>query len=89
MVNVANDTAMACQLETMPGFSVICNAELASQISTIERFRKEASHAVYLDMANLDHSAGNSRRLKRPKHITIRTKAAMMTAMAAHRKLCP
>jgi transposase len=89
MAHVANDSVIARQLDTIPGFGLICNAELAGEIGTIDRFRKEASLAVYLGMANLDHSSGKSRRSKRPKHVNVRAKAAMMTAMDAHRKLCP
>ena len=89
MARVANDSAIARQLDTIPGFGLICTAELAGEIGTIERFRKEASLAVYLGMATLDHSSGKSRRSKRPKHVNVRAKAAMMTAIDAHRKLCP
>jgi len=89
MARVANDSAIARQLDTIPGFGLICTAELAGEIGTIERFRKESSLAVYLGMANLDHSSGKSRRSKRPKHVNVRAKAAMRIAVDKHRKLCP
>ena len=89
MARVANDSAIARQLNTIPGFGLICTAELAGEIGTIERFQKETSLAVYLGMANLDHSSGKSRRSKRPKHVNVRAKAAMRLAIDTHRKLCP
>ena len=89
MASVANDSQLARQLDTIPGFGLICTAETAGETGTIERFRKEASLALYLGMATLDHSSGKSRRSKRPKHVNARAKAAMMTAIDAHRKLCP
>ena len=89
MARVASDSAIARQLDTIPGFGLICTAELAGEIGTVERFRKEASLAVYLGMATLDHSSGKSRRSKRPKHVNVRAKAAMRIAIDKHRKLCP
>jgi transposase len=89
MARVAKDSAIARQLDTIPGFGLICTAELAGEIGTIERFRKESRLAVYLGMANLDHSSGKSRRSKRPKHVNVRAKAAMRIAADKHRKLCP
>jgi transposase len=89
MASVAKDSAIARQLMTIPGFGLICAAEIAGEIGTIERFQKEASLAVYLGMANLDHSSGKSRRSKRPKHVNVHAKAAMRLAIDTHRKLCP
>lgn len=36
----------------------VCSSEIAGELGTIERFAKEGSLAVYLGMANLDHSSG-------------------------------
>ena len=89
MARVNSDSAIARQLDTIPGFGTICTAELAGEIGTIDRFRNEASLALYLGMAALDHSSGKSRRSKRSKHVNVRAKAAMRIAVDIHRKLCP
>ena len=89
MARVNGGSAIACQLDTIPGFGTICTAELAGEIGTIDRFRSEASLALYLGMAALDHSSGKSRRSKRSKHVNVRAKAAMRRAVDSHRKLCP
>ena len=89
MARVNSGSAIACQLDTIPGFGMICTAELAGEIGTIDRFRNQASLAPYLGMANLDHSSGKSRRPKRSKHVNARAKAAMRRAVDIHRKLCP
>ena len=89
LASIAKDSTIARQLMTIPGFGLICAAEIAGEIGTIERFQKEASLAVYLGMANLDHSSGKSRRSRRPKHVNVHAKAAMRLAIDTHRKLCP
>ncbi len=89
MARVAENSAIAQQLKTMPGFGPICAAELAGEIGTIERFQKEASLALYIGMATLDRSSGKLRGSKPPKHVNIRAKAAMMAAIDQHRKLVP
>ncbi len=55
----------------------IRTAEPAGEIGTIERFRGEASLALYLGMAALDHSSGKNRGSRAPKHVNARAKAAM------------
>ena len=89
MAHVAESSTIASRLATIPGFGKVCTAELAGEIGTIERFRKEASLALYLGMATLDHSSGKSRGSKRPKHVNLRAKAAMMIAVDRHRKIVP
>ncbi len=42
------------------------------EIGTIERFRGEASLALYLGMATLDRSSGKYRGSKAPKHVDAR-----------------
>jgi transposase len=74
----------ARRLRTIPGFGPICSGELAGEIGTIERFATEASLALYLGMAVLDHSSGTHTGTKRPRQINTRAKAAMMTAVARH-----
>ena len=60
--------------------------ELAGEIGTIARFKSEASLALYLGMATLDHSSGKLRGSKSPKHVNTRAKAAMINALDRHRK---
>ena len=80
---------MATQLDTVPGFGLICSSELAGEIGTVERFLGEGSFALYLGMANLDNSSGRYRGSKAPKQVNSRAKAAMMTAVDRHRKCVP
>ncbi len=86
---VAAKSTIACQLASIPGYGAICTAELAGEIGTIERFRCEASLALYLGMATLDNSSGKYRGSKAPKHVNARPKAAMMAAVDHHRKRVP
>jgi transposase len=89
MAQVAQKSAIAGQLASIPGCGSICAAELAGEIGTVERFRNEASLALYLGMATLDRSSGKSRGSKPPRHVNARAKAAMMAAVDHHRKLVP
>ncbi len=89
MAGIAERSRIACQLASIPGYGAICAAELAGEIGTIERFRNEASLALYLGMATLDHRSGKLRGSKPPKHVNARAKAAMMTAVDHHRKSVP
>lgn len=81
--------AMAQQLDSIPGYGLICSAELAGEIGTVERFGTEASLALYLGMANLDNSSGQRTGSKPPKHVNTRAKAAMMIGVDRHRKQVP
>jgi hypothetical protein len=45
--------------------------------------------ALYLGMANLDHSSGQHQGAKAPRHVNSRAKAAMMTGVDRHRKQVP
>lgn len=74
---------------SVPGFGLVCAAELAGEIGNIERFAGEASLALYLGMATLDHSSGVQHGSKRPKHVNTHAKAAMMVAVDRHRKQVP
>ncbi len=86
---VAAKSAIANHLASIPGYGLVCTAELAGEIGTIERFRSEASLALYLGMAPLDNSSGKFRGSKAPKHVNTRAKAAMMWAVDHHRKRVP
>ncbi len=89
MAHVAGRSSIACQLASIPGFGAVCTAELAGEIGTVDRFRGEASLALYLGMATLDNSSGKFRGSKAPKHVNARAKAAMMAAVDHHRKRVP
>jgi transposase len=89
MAHIAERSSIAGQLASIPGYGAVCTAELAGEIGTLERFRGEASLALYLGMATLDNSSGKSRRSKPPRHVNTRAKAAMMIAVDHHRKLVP
>jgi len=82
-------SAMARCLRSIHGFGLVCAAELAGEIGTIERFRGEASLALYLGMATLDNSSGRKKGSKPPRQVNRRAKAAMMTAVDRHRKGVP
>ena len=89
MAHIAANSAIARQLASIPGYGAVCSAELAGEIGTIDRFRGEASLALYLGMATLDNSSGKYRGSKAPKHVNTRAKAAMMAAVDHHRKRVP
>ncbi len=89
MVQVAERSAIACRLDSIPGYGDICTAELAGEIGTLERFRNEASLALYLGMAALDNRSGKFQGSKPPRHVNARAKAAMMIAVDHHRKRVP
>jgi transposase len=89
MAQIAERSSIAHQLASIPGYGAICTAEMAGEIGTIERFRNEASLALYLGMATLDHSSGKHRGSRAPKHVNARAKAAMMVAIDHHRKQVP
>jgi len=89
IAHIAESSSIAGQLASIPGYGAICSAELAGEIGTVERFRGEASLALYLGMATLDNSSGKYRGSKAPKHVNARAKAAMMIAVDHHRKRVP
>ena len=89
MAQVAENSSIANQLASIPGYGSVCSAELAGEIGTIERFQNEASLALYLGMATLDRSSGKFHGSKPPRHVNARAKAAMMFALDHHRKLVP
>jgi len=86
---VAKDSKIAKILLSLPGFGAVCTSELAGEIGTVERFRKEGSLALYLGMSTLDNRSGKYQGSKQPKHVNTRAKAAMMTALDRHRKSVP
>lgn len=75
---------MACRLRSIPGFGAIGTAELSGEIGSLQRFDGEASLALYLGMAPLDHSSGLKHHARRSKSISTRCQAAMMTCIIRH-----
>ena len=89
MAGIAENSRIARQLFSLPGYGHICSADLAGEIGTLARFRGGASLALYLGMAPLDRSSGKSRGSKPPRHVNARAKAAMRAAVDHHRKPVP
>jgi transposase len=77
-------SATAQRIRTIPGFGLICAAELAGEIGTIERFAKADSLAMYLGVAPLDNSSGKRSASKVPKQVNFRARDAMMIATVHH-----
>jgi transposase len=77
-------SAMAQRIRTIPGFGLICAAELAGEIGAIERFAKADSLAMYLGVAPLDNSSGKRSASKVPKQVNFRARDAMMIATVHH-----
>jgi transposase len=86
---LAQTSDIARLIDTVPGFALVCSAELAGEIGTLDRFASEASLAVYLGMANLDNSSGDRQGARAPGQVNKRAKAAMMTGVDRHRKQVP
>jgi transposase len=80
----ASACAMACRLRSIPGFGITGTAELSGEIGSLQRFDREASLALYLGMAPLDHSSGVKNRARRSKSINRRCQTALMTCIVRH-----
>jgi transposase len=89
IAQIAQQSELACRLHSVPGFGDTCSAELAGEIGTLARFGSEASLALYLGMAALEHSSGKYNGAKSPRQVNTRAKAAMMTAVARHQENVP
>ena len=87
--DVAKRSSIYRCLDSIPGFGVVSCSELAGEIGTIERFRKEGSLGLYLGMSTLDKSSGTQKGAKPPRQVNSRAKATMMTAVDRHRKQVP
>ncbi len=86
---IAADCTMAARLRSIPGFGAIGTTELAGEIGALSRFASEASLAVYLGMAPLDHSSGVVQRSQRPKCVNTRCQTALMTCLVRHMAKVP
>ena len=85
----ASTCAMTRCLRSIPGFGVTGTAELSGEIGSLQRFNGEASLALYLGMAPLDHSSGMQNRARRTKSINRRCQAALMTCIVRHMACVP
>jgi transposase len=74
------------RLYSINGFGEASCSELAGEIGTIKRFKKESSLAIYLGMSPLDNSSGIVKGAKSPKQMNKHAKSAMMSAVDHHRK---
>jgi transposase len=86
---ISAESELARRIESIPGFGLICGAELAGEIGDLGRFESEAGLAVYMGMAPLTNSSGTYQGSKRPRQVNRHAKFAMMTAAARHVKLVP
>lgn len=84
---LVKQSRMAQLLDSIPGYGLVCAAELAGELGTVDRFASEASLALYVGMANLDNSSGKQRGSKSPRQVNTRAKAAMMVGVDRHRKM--
>jgi transposase len=86
---VSAKSELVQRLASIPGFGLVCSAELAGEIGTLVRFQGETGLAVYLGMAPLTNSSGTFHGSKRPRQVNRHAKFAMMTAAARHLKQVP
>lgn len=86
---VSAESELARRIDSIPGFGVVCSAELAGEIGDLARFKGENGLAVYLGMAPLTNSSGQHEGSKRPRQVNRHAKLAMMSAAARHRELVP
>lgn len=81
---IVQESEIAQRIESMPGFGLVCSAELAGEIGTLDRFATDSSLALYIGMAALDNKSGLYHGTKSPKQVNTHARAAMMTAVARH-----
>ncbi len=80
------ESKIASLIKTIGGFGTICSAVLAGEIGTQDRFKSEASLALYIGMAVLDNKSGKYNGTRNPRNINKRAKRAMMIGVDRHRK---
>lgn len=79
----------AQHIDSIPGFGLVCSAELTGEIGTLERFPKQSSFSIYIGMSPLDNKSGVYQGTKSPKHVNTRARKAMMTAVCRHMACVP
>ena len=87
MEELIEQSPLATLLISIPGFGVVCAAEVGGEIGTMSRFDSESGLAIYLGMAPLDNSSGKYKGTKSPRQVNKRAKAAMMVAMGHHARI--
>lgn len=87
METLVDNSSLSKLLLSIPGFGVVCAAEVAGEIGTMARFDSEAGLGIYLGMAPLDNSSGKYNGTKTPRQVNKRAKAAMMVALGHHVRL--
>jgi len=83
------DSEYAQHINSIPGFGLVCSAELAGETGTLERFPKQSSFSMYIGMSPLDNKSGAYEGTKAPKHVNTRARKAMMTAVCRHMACVP
>lgn len=86
---ISRESELAQRIDSIPGFGLVCSAELAGEIGDLARFQSEAGLAVYMGMAPLTNSSGSFHGSKRPRQVNRRAKMAMMSAAARHVRSVP
>lgn len=89
IAELTTQSVIAQRLLSMPGMGNVCASELAGEIGNIERFKDEASLAVYLGVAPLDRSSGKRVGAKLPRQINPRARDALIIAMVHHMHAVP
>ena len=83
------NSGYAQHIDSIPGFGLVCSAELAGEIGTLARFPKQSSFSIYIGMSPLDNQSGTYHGTKSPKHVNTRARKAMMTAACRHMSVVP
>jgi transposase len=82
--NLISQSSLASLLKSIPGFGIVCAAEISGEVGTLDRFKSESGLALYLGVAPLDNSSGTYKGTKSPRQVNKRCRAAMLAAMAHH-----
>jgi transposase len=85
----AKDSRLHQRMDSIPGFGMISSAELAGEIGDHQRFKGEASMALYLGAAVLDNSSGQQHGSKPARQVNHRAQTALMNAADHHRRWVP
>ncbi|MFK5947635.1 MAG: transposase [Methylococcales bacterium] len=78
------NSGYAQHIDSIPGFGLVCSTGLAGEIGTLARFPKQSSFSIYMGMSPLDKQSGIYHGTKSPKHVNIRARKAMMTAVCRY-----
>jgi len=86
---LAQDSELTRLIDSIPGFGIVTSAGLAGEIGTLTRFQTEASLALYVGMACLDHQSGQISRARVSRQVNRHAKTALMFALARHAEQVP